>query len=94
MATGNPIVILAGLQGAGTTYQLHPLSREVLETKFPASQKVPSIFVGYASKEDFEKLHGPLWKQIAEMLTGVPAYQLPGGLVIQEPRNGREHQVI
>lgn len=94
MATGNPIVILAGLQGSGTTYQLHPLSRHVLETNFPTAQTVPSVFVGYTSKEDFERLHGPLWKQIAAMLTGVPAEQLPGGLVIREPRNGREHQVI
>ncbi len=93
MASGNPIVILAGLQRDGTTYQLHPRSQRLLEAEFPTAHKVPSVFVGYATQKDFERLHGPLWKQIAEMLTGVSADQLPGGLVIREPDNGREHTV-
>ena len=94
MATGNPIVILVGLQRDGTTYQLHPGSRRLLDAEFPASPKVPTVFVGYSSKEQFESLHGPLWKQIAEMLTGVPSDQLPGGLVIRDPVDGRELAVI
>ena len=32
--------------------------------------RYPSVFIGYDTQSDFEVLHGPLWKQVATMLTG------------------------
>jgi hypothetical protein len=81
------IVINIGRQSDGCTYQLHPRSRADIKKRFPAAQLVPTLFVGYDTQADFERLQGPLWKQIAMILTGLTWEQLEesGGVSMYDP---------
>jgi hypothetical protein len=83
----SPIIINIGRQSDGCTYQLHPRSRAEIKARFPSVHPVPTIFVGYDTQGDFETLHGPMWKQIAMMLTGLTWEQIEevGGATIYDP---------
>jgi hypothetical protein len=95
MTAATPIVIMAGLQRDGTTYQLHPTSIKRLEAAFPDVRHVPKVFVGYDSQADFESLHRKMWHQIVVLLTGVSLDRLHGlgGAVVRIPGTGEEHVV-
>ena len=82
-----PLIIQIGRQRDGCTYQLHPSSRARLRKVFPDIRPIPSVFIGYETKSDFETLHGPLWPQIATMLTGLPEEKIEhlGGIKIFDP---------
>jgi hypothetical protein len=56
---------------------------------------VPGVFVGYDTRAEFEELHGPMWKQIAMMLTGLTWEQIEsmGGVRIYDPALGESRQV-
>ena len=69
-------MISIGQQSDGCVYGLDVLSRARLQEIHPGAHRVPVVFVGYAAKSDFTTLHGPMWPQIAQMLTGVTAEQL------------------
>lgn len=74
--------ILAGKQSDGVTYQLHPATLKQLHDLFPHVTQAPSVFVGYETKSDFERVHGAMWNQIVTMLTGVGLERLkPHGSV-------------
>jgi len=81
------IVINIGRQSDGCTYQLNPRSRVEIQTRFPGVRSVPTIFMGYKTESDFEQIHGPVWKQIAMLLTGLSWRQIEemGGLSIYDP---------
>ena len=95
MKDQDQIVILAGLQTDGTTYRLHPVSRERLRVAFPTIAQAPSVFVGFDTQADFESLHGPMWGQIAMLLTGLSLQRLRemGRVIVREPATGREFEV-
>ena len=82
-----PLIIQIGRQRDGCTYQLHPSSRVQLKKTFPDTRPVPSVFIGYDTQSDFEVLHGPLWKQVATMLTGLSWKRIEdlGGIKIYDP---------
>ncbi len=82
-----PLIIQIGRQRDGCTYQLHPSSRVQLKKTFPKARPVPSVFIGYDTQSDFEVLHGPLWKQVATMLTGLSWKRIEnlGGIKIYDP---------
>jgi hypothetical protein len=92
----SPIVINIGRQSDGCTYQLHPRSALAIRTKFPAAQPVPSVFVGYETRADFERLHGPMWRQVAMMLTGLTWRQIHamGGVQLYDPVAEREVALV
>ncbi len=77
-----------GRQSDGCVYMLHPLTRRALEQRFPGVHRIPDVFVGYDTKADFEAMHGPLWKQIATILTGLTWEQIEemGGVTLYDPR--------
>lgn len=81
------LLINIGRQSDGCTYQLNPRSRAEIRNKFPGVHSAPSIFVGYETQSDFESLHGPMWKQIAMMLTGLSWDQIEamGGVSMYDP---------
>lgn len=64
-------LIDAGKQSDGVTYRLHPKTLQHLKDLFPGVTQAPSVFVGYQSKSDFERVHGAMWDQIVSILTGV-----------------------
>jgi hypothetical protein len=90
-----PIIILAGVQSEGTTYQLHPVSKDRLAEAFPGVQQAPTVFVGYDTQADFETIHGPMWAQIAMLLTGVSLEKLLeiAPVLIRVPASGKEFEV-
>jgi len=64
------------------------VSRRMLQQRFPKAHLVPSVYVGYDTKEDFEAVHGPLWKQVVLMLTGISSTQLnQAGYEVYDPMN-------
>ncbi len=89
------IVINIGRQSDGCTYQLNPKSRNEIQKKFPSVRAAPTIFVGYETQSDFENLHGPMWKQIATLLTGLSWEQIEemGGASIYDPIAGEKRKV-
>lgn len=85
-----PLEIHVGLQRDGCAYELRPRSRDLVRSRFPHARPARSLFVGYDSQADFEAVHGPMWDQVALMLTGLTAEQLRGlgGYVVRDPVTG------
>jgi len=86
-----PIKIAIGRQSDGCSYQLDPLSRQRIQSMFPGVRVAPRVFVGYETRSEFEAIHGPMWGQIARLLTGVSVEKLNeiGGFLIYEPATKR-----
>ena len=95
MAVLEKSIILVGLQADGTTYSLHPAFRRRLLEAYPTVRPAPSVFVGSDTKVDFESLHGPMWKQIAILLTGLSLEKLTefGQVIVRDPMSGREFEL-
>lgn len=91
----SPLVIHIGRQSDGCAYELNPRSRVEILRRFPGVRSVPGVFVGYDTRAEFEELHGPMWKQIAMMLTGLTWEQIEsmGGVRIYDPALGESRQV-
>lgn len=69
--------IRVGRQENGVTYELAPKSRAVLQDQF--SSEIPpasSVFVSHETKTNFETLHGPVWKHVVGILTGLSPEQI------------------
>ena len=81
------VKIMVGRQGDGCTYSLHPASRRLILQRFHGVHPAPTVFVGYETRDDFERYHGPMWGQIALILTGLSETQLRGlgGFLIYDP---------
>lgn len=86
------IQINIGKQSDGCVYELHPLSRRDIRAKFPSVRAAPSVFIGYKTEAEFEALHGPMWMQVVQMLTGLGPSQIKklGGAKIYDPLTKRE----
>ncbi|MEL6347477.1 MAG: hypothetical protein AAFV53_30455 [Myxococcota bacterium] len=84
----SPILIYIGRQQDGCVYQLHPSSLRRVRAEHPSAKPASQVFIRFDSDGSFEDLHGPLWAQIAGMLTGLNAKQLEamGGVELYEPR--------
>ena len=90
-----PVVINIGRQSDGCTYQLNPRSRVEIQRRFPGAHPAPSVFVGYETQSDFEPIHGPMWKQVAIMLTGLSWEKIEemGGASLYDPIEGTTREV-
>ncbi|MCK6529130.1 hypothetical protein L6R50_16770 [Myxococcota bacterium] len=91
-ASLEPILVLFGQQADGCSYALHPRSRRIIDHRFPGVHPAPNVFIGYDTLLDFERIHGPMWPQVATMLTGLTREQIRdlGGAVLFDPVNQRE----
>lgn len=89
------VVLGVGFQSEGVTYRLHPLTQERVGRAFPGVRAAPSVYVGYATKADFESLHGPMWRQVLALLTGVDYERLRalGRVVLWDPMTGQTWEV-
>lgn len=70
------LTIFVGYQDNGAIYQFDPLSRDKILQAFPTVHQAKTIFIGFDTKDDFEKQHGPIWKQIILLLSGVSTSKL------------------
>lgn len=87
------LVVALGLQNDGATYRLHPTSTARIREVFPEVRVAPSVYVGYATRADFEALHGPIWPQIVILLTGLDEEKLKAKfhrLVLWDPVSGQQ----
>lgn len=90
MAT-EPIQININPESDGCYYELEPLSRRRVKAAYPEARMAPMVFIGYPSKADFEAMQGPIWPQIASVLTGLPWDHIieMGGIEIYDVRDHR-----
>jgi hypothetical protein len=88
---GERIDIAVGRQADGGAYELDPLSRKLIERRFPGLEPPRQVFLAYPKREDFKRVHGPLWRHVALMLTGLTDEQLEelGGFRIYDPLHSR-----
>jgi predicted Zn-dependent protease len=95
-AEQGPLIVNIGRQGDGCTYRLDPLSKHRLKAAHRRARTVPTVFIGYTTRDEFEALQGPMWVQIVQMLTGVTAEQLSalGGVELHDPDNGLRRRVL
>jgi hypothetical protein len=86
-----PIEILVGRQSDGCTYGLSPTSRKLIRKRYPEARMAPSVFISTDTQSDFEATQGPIWDQVAIILTGLSEDKLRefGGYRIYDPMNKR-----
>lgn len=90
----NPLIIELGRQRSGATYRLTSASVERIRRRFPQVHPTPhNLFIGYDTRDLFEEQHGPMWAQIALLLTGLNPTQIEeaGGICFKEPATGSEY---
>ncbi len=67
-----PIIVYQSADREGSTFALSTPSRRVLEHHFGQQLRVaPRVFIAHSTREDYERLHGAMWKQIVLLLTGL-----------------------
>ncbi len=74
--TATNVVVTVAFEHEGVTYSLHPNTALRVREAFPGVATAPTVYVGYATKGDFEQVHGPLWPQVLTLLTGVSVDRL------------------
>jgi hypothetical protein len=82
-----PIEILVSRRSDGCTYSLSPTSQKLILKSFPRANLVPNVFISTTTQADFEKTQGPIWGQVAIILTGLPEQQIKqlGGYRVVDP---------
>jgi hypothetical protein len=71
-----PIEIRVSRRSDGCTYSLSPTSRNLILKGFPRANLAPTVFISTLTQSDFEKTHGPIWGQVAIILTGLSEEQI------------------
>src|SRR5262249_47051225 len=76
MSKTSQIVIEVGEQGNGTTFQLSPQTRALLQARGLPRPVASSLFVSHETRRDYERsalheIYGPLLTQVATFLTGL-----------------------
>lgn len=92
----DPILVFIGQQRDGCVYELHPLSQERITASHPNTRLPSKIFIGFDEQAAFEDAHGPLWRQIAMLLTGLSWEELEqmGGVELYEPATDTRHPLV
>jgi hypothetical protein len=65
------ITVWVGKDWDGFTFRLRPKTREMLRAKFPEASMLPQISISFDSKSGFEAIHGPIYRHVLELLTGL-----------------------
>ena len=89
------IVIDVGKQMNGAAFRLNPETKRVLASRIPDwSPASDSIFIWSDRQWDFERMRGPMWTQVAMLLTGLNESQIKelGGFKFVSPAD--HHQVV
>ena len=79
------ITVWVGKDWDGFTFRLRPKSREMLRSRFPAASMLPQISISFDTKSGFEAIHGPIYRQVLELLTGLSKEEIDtigGGVFI------------
>jgi hypothetical protein len=66
------IVVYQSTDREGSTFSLSPDARRLLRERFGDKLHfAPRIFIAHETRDDFERLHGSLAKQLVALLTGL-----------------------
>lgn len=66
------IVVYQSTDREGSTFSLSPDARRILQQRFGDKLHLaPRIFIAHESRDDFERLHGSLARQLVALLTGL-----------------------
>ena len=78
-------------QGNGWTFRLSPKTHALLKQRFDHAAIGSSLFVGTDTRRSYEEIHGPMWDQIALLLTGLSLDQIEelGGYQVVDVRSGK-----
>jgi hypothetical protein len=81
------IIVDVGRQMDGATFRLSPRTQAQLAARKLGNPLASSLFVTFATKEAFERIHGPMLTQIVKMLTGLTEEQIAdlGGFRFVDP---------
>jgi hypothetical protein len=82
-----PIEIRVAQRSDGCTYSLSPTSRKLILKRFPRANLAPNVFISTPARFDLERTHGPIWGQVALILTGLSEEQIQqlGGYRVLDP---------
>lgn len=86
------IVVYQSTNREGSTFALSPDARRMLEDRFGEKFHVsPRIFVAHEMRDDLERLHGSLAKQLVMLLTGLDEEALAevGDIEFRDPVTDR-----
>jgi hypothetical protein len=86
------IVVYQSTNREGSTFALSPDARRMLEDRFGEKIHVsPRIFVAHEIRDDRERLHGSLAKQLVMLLTGLDDESLAqaGDIEFRDPVTDR-----
>jgi hypothetical protein len=67
-----PLEVMVSRHSDGFSFALHPFSEELVKRKYPQANTVPSIFIRWDTRTDFEQQYpGTLMDHVAMILTGL-----------------------
>lgn len=89
---GDALVLVAGIQGNGVTYELHPLSRQRLWEAHPGVKFIPSLMIGWETPGEVVELQGGQWGTVAAVLTGQTNGEWAGHLAVYFPQDRVEYR--
>ena len=83
--------IYVNQQFDGMTYELDPMSKVLVEKQVTDTAPVSRLFISYEDKDQVEWMHGPVRKQVAQLLTGLPWEKIEalGGAVFVDPKTNK-----
>jgi hypothetical protein len=82
------IVVYQSTDREGSTFALSPEARRILQSRFGAKfHGSPRIFIAHDIRDDLERLHGRLAKQLVMLLTGLDDQSLAqiGDIEFRDP---------
>jgi len=79
------ITVWVGKDWDGFTFRLTPKARQMLRLKYPEASMLSQISISFNEKSGFEAIHGPIYRHVLELLTGLGQNEiekLGGGVFI------------
>jgi hypothetical protein len=82
-----PVVVLIGRQSHGVAYGLYPTSLTRIQQQFPQAHPKETVFIGTGNQAGAEASRGPIFEQVALLLTGLSREELlaAGGFRVVDP---------
>ena len=70
------ITVWVGKDWDGFTFRLRPQTRVMLRKRFPDAPMLPQMSINFEAKSGFEAIHGPIYRHVLELLTGLTSEEI------------------
>ena len=80
------ITVWVGKDWDGFTFRLRPQTRVMLRSRFPDAEMIPQMSISFATRSNYEAIHGPMYRHVLEMLTGLTSEEIDkigGGVFVE-----------